>query len=126
MTDGFERVEDAARRSRLIGGLAGGASVARASWRSSRVSAALQPALTDFGAQSSTARIRWAAVVLTAAALTHLALRSMLSPTIAPAIPAFFVAGIAAVGAVVAWQAPAFDRALADSRVRRAINRLFR
>ena len=125
MTDGFDRVELATRQSRLIGGLMGGASEIRRSWRSSRVFVALQPVVTDFRRQSSAVLIRWSAVVLTTAALTHLALRSMLSPTIAPAIPAFFVVGIAVLGAAVAWQAPAFDRALADSRVRRALNRLF-
>ena len=126
MNQGFENIADVARHSRLIGIAIGAGSVLQAAWRDSRVSRALQPAVSQFSQQSDAERIRWIAVALMVAALAHLALRSMLSPTIAPAVPAFFIGGIAAVSALVAWQAPAFDRALADSRVRRAVHRIFR
>jgi RIO-like serine/threonine protein kinase len=111
MSGEFELVRRTARESWLMRRADALTQVLNAAWRSSITGAAVNTSLKQLSNLAPVARIRWAGTTIAIAALAHLALRSMLSSTVVPALPTLLIAGVAAFSAIVAWQAAAFERA---------------
>jgi hypothetical protein len=111
MSDEFLLVRRAARDSRLGGWFETARAILIASWRSSAIGGILQHADAQFHATDLSVRIRWIGITVAVASIAHLVLRSLLSSTVVSALPTLLFAGIATLGALVAWQAAAFERA---------------
>jgi hypothetical protein len=111
MTGEFDLVRRTARESWLMRRAGAFTEVLGAAWRSSITGAAAGASLKQLSNLAPVARIRWAGTTIAIAALAHLALRSMLSATVVPALPTLLIAGVAAFSAILAWQATAFERA---------------
>lgn len=111
MNVGFESVRRSAAASRLGRLATRGVQSVGAAWRSSLIGRTVDAEHAAWAALSPADRIRWAGRAVAVAAVAHLALRFMMSSTVAPALPTLLVAGVAVFGALAAWQAAAFARA---------------
>lgn len=111
MNDEFPLVRRAARDSRLGGWFEGTRAILIASWRSSAIGAVIHHAAAQHRTTAVADRIRWIGITVAVASIAHLGLRSLLSSTVISAVPVLLFAGTAALGAVVAWQSAAFERA---------------
>jgi hypothetical protein len=107
----FPRATRAARESILGRTMMKSLELIAAAWGTSVVRAWSLGSHDRFVSTTAPARLRWTATTIATAAVAHLALRQLLSSTVAPALPMIFIAGIAAGAAIVAWQAEAFERA---------------
>jgi hypothetical protein len=122
MSETFEYLRQSARDSWLIRrALATAATLGRAR-ESSAVGAAFASAAGSFAATTPAARVQWFGTAIAVAAAGHLLLRLILPATVAPALPALFIAGVAAFAALAAWQAAAVVAAWEQSR----LGRIFR
>jgi hypothetical protein len=92
-----------------------------AAWGSSAVGRHTGALRSAFRSASTVERLRWIATSLAVAGAGHLVLRTLMPPTVAPALPAVVFAGIVAIGGAIAWFPEAFVRAWRDSRLARAI-----
>jgi hypothetical protein len=111
MNGEFPLARRAARDSRLGDWLEGARAILIASWLSSAIGGVVRYTVEKFHATAVADRIRWIAITIATASIAHLGLRSLLSSTVIAALPTLLFAGTAALGAVVAWQAAAFERA---------------
>ena len=112
-----EDLSQIADHSRIIHVARTSAVMTRAAWRSSLTGRLIGAARTSVMATPALLQLRWGALVIAVAAAGHLILRSMMSITVSPAMPASLVTGIAILAAAVAWQPAAFARAWRSSRV---------
>jgi hypothetical protein len=119
LSDDFERVRVIAARSRIARVLSITEATVEAAWRTSAIGRRLKPLMGRLAVTAPPDRVRWCATALAVAAVAHLALRSLMSSTIAPALPAAVALTIAAGSTLVAWQAGAFHRAWPGSRLSR-------
>ena len=123
MKTGFEGVGQSTARS-TVGHIArfAGAALA-AAWQSSVPGRLAGAGRHEFASATVTARVRWCATVVGVAAVGHLVLRTLMSATVAPAMPLMLFAGVAALAALVAAQPEAFIRAWRSSRTARTLQR---
>ena len=121
MSADFARVKNSAAASRLAGLTLASRQVLLNAWRTSVVGGFVRGALRQFEVASGPERTRWCATTLAVAAAGHLGLRLLLSPTVAPGLPAPVIAGLVIAAAVVAWKAPEFHYAWRSSRLARLI-----
>jgi hypothetical protein len=119
MTGDFHNVREAGAESWIGRGVAALRARFAAAWRTSRLGNALGRAEVSWTAQARAARIRWVATTISVAAVAHLAMRPLMSPTVIPAMPAVLFVFVAIGTAIVAWQAEAFERAWRQSRFAR-------
>jgi hypothetical protein len=117
----FPRVQESAAGSRLAGLAEHARQIFLNAWRTSAVGAYCRAQWQPFRTATGPARIRWCATALAVAAAGHLGLRLLLSPTVAPGLPAPIVAGMVIAAAGVARKAEAFDRAWRHSRLARLV-----
>lgn len=120
MTGDFNLVRESARQTIAARTGRRAATVLMAAWSSAAVGRRGAAAHQAWRNAARPARIRWWAIAVATAAATHLVLRLLLSPTVAPAMPAAFYLAIAIAAVLIAWMADAVDRAWNDSRLSRS------
>jgi hypothetical protein len=116
----FREVARLIENSRAWGVVAGAARVVFAARSDSRIAAAARRGMREFSALPSTTRANSLAVLLTTAAITHLALGTLIPPPSAPAAPPALWVVSAVVALAVAIGARALLKARRHSRPARS------
>jgi hypothetical protein len=115
----FERVRVIAAQSGIARVLSITGATVETAWRTSAIGRRLEPLVGRLAVTAPADRVRWCATALAVAAIAHLVLRSLMSLTIAPALPVAVILTVAAGSTLVAWQADAFHRAWHGSQLAR-------
>lgn len=118
MTDDFERVRESAMTSAIAHRGRRLVSVASTAWPTSVIGRWWTRTRELFARATPAARLRWWAITISVAAIAHVALRSLMSSTVAPAAPLAVYLVLAGAGVAIAWQADACHRAWRASRLR--------
>ena len=90
-----------------------------AEWATSTVGGSWNAVSASFARATPAARVRWWAITIAIAATAHIALRALMSSTVAPGMPLGVYVVIVAGSAVIAWQAEGFHRGWHGSRLSR-------